>query len=230
MGDVSTNGRARTIGLDAGCGTGSMAGVLPGRTFGVDAFPPALRFVRGETVAGGNLLALPFASGTFDVVGCFDVLYHRRVEDLRQALAELHRVCRPNGLVVITDSAGPRLMGPHDVAYHGARRFRLADLRIALEAAGFQVLHGSYFHTTLFPIAAPMRLFARFRRGVSGHNAESGSRRAGRSDLAEVPPGPINRALLFVGQCEAYLASRVRLPFGLSVLVAAQRKGDRGHL
>ena len=35
--------------------------------------------------------------------------------------------------------------------------------------------------------------------------------------------GMINGTLLLIGRCEAYLASRVRLPFGLSVLVAAQK-------
>ena len=211
--------------LDAGCGTGSMAGVLPGRTFGVDAFPPALPFVTGETVSGGNLLALPFAEGSFETVGCFDVLYHRKVADLDRAIGELYRVCRPGGVIVITDSAGPRLMGPHDVAFHGARRFRLADLTQELETAGFRVLHASYFHTLLYPIAAPIRLWARYQ-GVSGHNAKSGTHKQGRSDLASLPPGPINSALLAVGAVEAWLASRVRLPFGLSVLVAAEKKGS----
>lgn len=221
------SGSGGTPVLDVGCGTGSMVPVLglAGRVVGVDAYLPALRHLRGAVPVGGNLLALPFADATFGIVGCFDVLYHRAVADVPVALAEMHRVCRPGGLVVITDSACPALMSAHDVAFHGARRFGLPDLAARVRDAGFSVLHGSYYHTMLFPAAAARRLASRARG--AGH----GGRATGRSDLARAPRW-LNQSLVGLYRFESALAARYRLPFGLSLVVVARREptpGRGGH-
>jgi ubiquinone/menaquinone biosynthesis C-methylase UbiE len=210
--------------LEVGCGTGSMAEVLRpwGRIVGMDAHLPALRHLRGVDAVGGNALALPFASRTFDLVGCFDVLYHRRVTDVGQALGEIYRVCRPGGVVIVTDSAGPRLMSAHDVAMHGARRFRLGDFSGEVEAAGFDLLHGSYYHTVLFPAAAAVRLLKRTLWGVPGQGVGSATGVPAHSDLTPAPPW-LNASLTRLYQLEARLVAQHRLPFGLSLLVAARR-------
>ena len=205
--------------LDAGCGTGSMIPALEeaGPVVGMDAHLPALRYVSGASRVGGNLLALPFADRAFGLVGCFDVLYHRAVADVPIALAEMHRVIRPGGLVVITDSACPALMSAHDVAFHGARRFSLPGFSSLVAEAGFGVLHASYYHTMLFPAAAAKRLAGRARGarvdGGAGH---------GRSDLGRVPRW-LNRSLIGLYAVESALAARYRLPFGLSLVVVARR-------
>jgi demethylmenaquinone methyltransferase/2-methoxy-6-polyprenyl-1,4-benzoquinol methylase len=100
--------------LDAACGTGDLAladhraGAL--EVTGLDFSPrmlerarhkaPGLRFVEGD------LLALPFADGSFDAatVG-FGV---RNVSDLELALRELRRVLRPGGRVAILEVTRPR--------------------------------------------------------------------------------------------------------------------------
>jgi SAM-dependent methyltransferase len=186
----------------------------------VDAYLPALAHVRraGVDAVGGNLLSLPFADAQFAVVGCFDVLYHRRVSDLARALDELHRVCRPGGLLLITDSASPRLSSNHDVAMHGARRFRLADLHGRVQSAGFDVLHESYYHTLLFPVAAGIRLT---RRAIWGA-PRADTQPHGRSDLSAAPAW-LNASLNRLYALEARLVRRHRLPFGLSLIIAAGR-------
>lgn len=208
--------------LEVGCGTGSMFPVMRemGRLVGLDAYLPALGHVRraGVDAVGGDLLALPFADAQFAVVGCFDVLYHRRVADLARALDELYRVCRPGGLVLITDSASPRLSSRHDVAMHGARRFRLADLRGRVQSAGFDVRHESYYHTLLFPVAAGIRLMKRAIWGAPRADAQP----RGRSDLSPAPAW-LNASLNRLYGVEARLVERHRLPFGLSLIIAAER-------
>ena len=100
--------------LDAACGTGDLAladhraGAL--EVTGLDFSPrmlerarrkaPGLRFVEGD------LLALPFADGSFDAatVG-FGV---RNVSDLELALRELRRVLRPGGRLAILEITRPR--------------------------------------------------------------------------------------------------------------------------
>jgi SAM-dependent methyltransferase len=222
-GDKSTDRLGVGRSLDAGCGTGSMAGVLPGRTVGVDGFLPALAHVRGELVVNADLLSLPFADDSFDVVGCFDVLYHRRVADVAEAIGGLRRVLRPGGLLVVTDAAGPSLMGPHDIAFHGARRFTLGDLSSLLARSGLRVRHATYFHAALLPVAAPIRWAARVRHRISGDNRRPEPDQ-GRSDLAPAPAW-LDRALSTVSRIERAVAVRHRLPFGLSVLVAAEKEG-----
>jgi SAM-dependent methyltransferase len=92
--------------LDAGCGTGRYAAawrtLFPAATVvGVDINRTILR--TGQVQPGalapinGNLEALPFGSGSFDVVMSRGAIQH--TADPRQALRELLRVCRPGGIL-----------------------------------------------------------------------------------------------------------------------------------
>ncbi len=210
--------------LDAGCGTGSMIPVLSqwGRVIGTDVHRQGLQFVSHRPLVEANVLRLPFADHTFRLIGCFDVLYHRRVVDVEVALRELHRVCHRQGLVVLTDSAVPALSSSHDAALHGARRFRLASLRVLLEDAGFRVVYGSYFHSLLFPIAAIVRLTKRAVEGTPDSPVSDGDPPAvAHSDLRALPRW-INRILGGVYGIELALLRRTRLPIGLSVVVIAR--------
>ncbi len=75
-----------------------------GRHFAVDlSFGMVKRQLEQEAHVGSGLFnadaqALPFADGVFDIVLANHMLYH--VPDLDQAIAEIHRVLRPEGLLV----------------------------------------------------------------------------------------------------------------------------------
>ena len=113
--------------LDAGCGTGRNLAEFAGwaRPAGVDLSEEALRFCRqrGVPAARGRLQALPFPAGAFDAVTSFDVLYHRWIEDDAAAVAELVRVLRPGGLLLVTNRIGrdARLMPGKTCARAGPR-------------------------------------------------------------------------------------------------------------
>jgi demethylmenaquinone methyltransferase/2-methoxy-6-polyprenyl-1,4-benzoquinol methylase len=94
--------------LDACCGTGDLAvaaeregGIVTGLDFSARMLERARRKSSSITWVEGDLLALPFEDGAFDsaTVG-FGV---RNVADLDEALAELHRVLRPNGRLAILE-------------------------------------------------------------------------------------------------------------------------------
>jgi len=90
--------------LEAGCGTGLILDRLrphARRTLGVDLSGGMLAHAhrRGLPVVQGSVTQLPFPDGAFDVVCSFKVLAH--VEPIRDALAELSRVTRPGGHLVL---------------------------------------------------------------------------------------------------------------------------------
>jgi demethylmenaquinone methyltransferase/2-methoxy-6-polyprenyl-1,4-benzoquinol methylase len=100
--------------LDAACGTGDLAiadlKAGAGRVTGLDFSERMLERARRKDAriewVQGDMLALPFADGTFDAatVG-FGV---RNVADLPLALTELRRVLRPGGRLAILEITQPR--------------------------------------------------------------------------------------------------------------------------
>jgi ubiquinone/menaquinone biosynthesis C-methylase UbiE len=99
------------VALDAACGTGRHAAYLAGlghTVIGVDESPEMLAIARQKLPAAklleGDLCALPLADDSVDLVVCALALAH--VPDLERALAELVRVLRPGGHLVVSDSRG----------------------------------------------------------------------------------------------------------------------------
>jgi SAM-dependent methyltransferase len=98
--------------LDAACGTGMIVRryFRPGlRLVCLDLSRDSLRHLRGTLPAGaaccvrGDLRALPLADGVFDRVLCTNALQHLPdPAGRRAAVAELSRVARPGGRVVVS--------------------------------------------------------------------------------------------------------------------------------
>ncbi len=84
--------------LDAGCGEGVLVEEYSDRLAieGVDAF------YSSDRVRVASLTALPYPPGVFDCVLCLDVLEHLPWDEQRAALAELNRVVRPGGELVLS--------------------------------------------------------------------------------------------------------------------------------
>ncbi len=108
--------RPGLLALDVGCGTGDMALALRAAgaraVVGVDIAPAMLRHAlrkldaRGETgvtLLLGDALRLPFRDGTFDATATAFTL--RNTADVHAALAEMRRVVRPGGRVVVLEGA-----------------------------------------------------------------------------------------------------------------------------
>jgi 2-polyprenyl-3-methyl-5-hydroxy-6-metoxy-1,4-benzoquinol methylase len=84
--------------LDAGCGEGVL----------VDEYATRLRIegldpnYSSDRVRSGSLTALPYDAGTFDRALCLDVLEHLTFDEQPRALAELHRVLKPRGELLVS--------------------------------------------------------------------------------------------------------------------------------
>jgi ubiquinone/menaquinone biosynthesis C-methylase UbiE len=93
--------------LDAGCGDGTLAVEVASRCrelhaidIAGNALGPKARALPNLHFAKMNVEQLAFADGTFDQVVSVETLEH--VLDPHRALAELHRVLKPRGRLVIT--------------------------------------------------------------------------------------------------------------------------------
>ena len=179
--------------LDVGCGTGALAARLSAigyRVVGVDPSEGMLEVMRRRRpeieavkAPGG---ALPFPDDEFDLVVSVAAMHHIAAEDeIRRTLAEMVRVCRHTGRVVIWDH-NPRnpywssLMArvPQDTG--DERLISAPELVSGLGAAGAQVL--SIQQLGLVPDFTPRRavrlaavaerLFERtpYLSGLAAHN------------------------------------------------------------
>jgi len=102
--------------LDIGCGPGTITldladQVAPGHVVGLDNVLEPLTMARATAAerrdsttefALGDVYALGFPDDSFDVVHAHQVLQH--LSDPVAALCEMHRVCRPGGIVAARDA------------------------------------------------------------------------------------------------------------------------------
>ena len=102
--------------LDVGCGTGTLAlvakrQVVNGEVAGIDASSEMIDRARHKAALAGLQLkfevasadALPFPAGSFDVVICTVALHHLRRSMRTAAVAEMRRVLKPSGRVLLAD-------------------------------------------------------------------------------------------------------------------------------
>jgi ubiquinone/menaquinone biosynthesis C-methylase UbiE len=111
---VAPHFRAGARVLDVGCGPGTITvdiarRVAPGTVIGIDASADVIAQARRDAAdvdnvefAAGDVYALDFPDGSFDVVHAHQVLQHLR--DPVGALREMRRVCKSDGFVAARDS------------------------------------------------------------------------------------------------------------------------------
>ena len=148
--------------LNAGAGLGSFTALLERRGFSVtssDVSEPALEDLSQRVdgpVVRADLTELPFPAESFDAVVLGEVLEH--VEDDRAALAEVHRVLRPDGTLALSVPANPAWFGPSDVWAGHFRRYARADLVEKVTTARFDGIRcvgwgfpvSAAYHRTVF--------------------------------------------------------------------------------
>jgi SAM-dependent methyltransferase len=145
--------------LDVGCGPGWLLAELPPDLHGV-GIDFEVQFAVARPLVASDMCNLPFPDNTFNVVTALDVLEQECVEPL-QALAEVHRVLIPGGRLLVRVPAYPRLYGPHDLMWGGARRYRRDELGALVQDAGFTVRRLTFANSLLLPVGAVERLAAR---------------------------------------------------------------------
>lgn len=182
-----TKAAANRIGvdlLDVGCGSGTLLGLLKQRGFrgmGVDFSAEAAKVAEAENgvrVVVGSLGEAAFPDQSFDVVTLFHVMEH--VTNPREVLAEVFRILRPNGAIVLQvpniDSWQFKLFGAKwyglDIPRHVIDYSKDAILRL-LTNSGFVVQRIRHFNlrdnapalvSSLFPSLDPVSRSVRHRK------------------------------------------------------------------
>ena len=156
--------------LDVGCGTGTLAmDVAPrvgttGRVCGID--PGDRQIARARSKAARRNLSIEFQIGviehldfpdqTFDVVLSTIMMHHLSDTLKRQGLAEIARVLKPDGRLVIADFAQASLgQRPEDrptqPVRFGAGGSRVQDLAALVKDAGFIQVETEEMQLPRFP-------------------------------------------------------------------------------
>ena len=204
--------------LDIGAGTGSTLGLLLkyGRAYGVEFSTIAIHMLKQRgldaIVRSDAEEFIPFKKNTFSAVTCLDVLEH--LENDSGLLAEMVRVCKPGGIILVTVPAMPFLWSSHDEALHHKRRYLKKQLLNRIASLNCTVTRSTYYNAFLFLPIAAVRVFKSFMR-PGGEKAVS--------DFFMPMPKWLNSALCFLFVAELKCLRIVDIPFGLSILTVIQK-------
>jgi 2-polyprenyl-3-methyl-5-hydroxy-6-metoxy-1,4-benzoquinol methylase len=202
--------------LDIGCGDGLFFGRL--KEFGeVEGIEPSPELVSPDNPDRNRIYICPFdehfTSGKrYSLILMLDVLEHleRPVAALRHALELLE----PKGTLVATVPAFNMLWTNHDVVNHHQTRYTKKSFRAVAKDAGLDIEEERYLYHWIFPIKLGLRL------------AEQTLRL--KAKLPKPSKGWINESLYRISRLEQMTLSRLRVPWGSSLLVVGKKKRADG--
>lgn len=199
--------------LDAGCGAGLLLKEMEsfGTCYGIDISQKAVDFCKKRGVSNvqvADVAGIPYPDNTFDVVVALDVIEH--LEKDEEAIKEIYRVLKPQGIAIITVPAFVFLWGVTDIVSHHIRRYTLQELRGKIENGNFSIIRSSYFNTFLFPFIALVRFVVRHLHVPMKSEASEGK-------------GLINYVLFSIFYVESILLRYINFPFGVSAIVICKK-------
>ena len=139
--------------LDVGCGTGTLAIAAKkrvgsaGAVFGIDASPAMVARATSKSARAGIdvtftnafVQALPFPDARFDAVLSTLMLHHLPRQVRRQCAAEIRRVLKPRGRLLVVDFGRPQARHGILAHFHRHGHVDFADVRAMLTDAAFTV-------------------------------------------------------------------------------------------
>jgi len=130
--------------LDAGCGVGAFSEPLTkaNTVYGVDFSAKSLEYAaaRGLKTMTGDLTALDFPTGKFDLVMCIGVI--QLIPDYLPVLRELARVTKPGGTLLIQTlhkgSIQRKILSLFEQSKKFDKMYSRDELKLAFEQFGFE--------------------------------------------------------------------------------------------
>ena len=204
--------------LEIGAGTGNVARALQKAGYDVsvgEMHLNGLYYAKSYGIKNCyqfDLFEPPF-SEHFDVIGLFDVLEHLQEDVL--AMQRVQSMLKPKGRVVLTVPAHQWLWNRDDAIAAHKRRYTLRSLKVVMEKAGFEILHGHYFFVSILPLLLLRRIL----------NADNRSQVEEKEHHQEININPlINRILLKMSLLENRFASWMPNLAGGSIILIAKKK------
>jgi SAM-dependent methyltransferase len=205
--------------LDVGCGTGLILDHFAGwEPIGTDFSRLALGYSRERGVSRlvrADVVHLPFATGSLDLILALDMMEHVERDDL--LIREFNRVLRPGGFLMATVPAHPDLWSDHDIALHHFRRYTATSLRALLRKGRLRPIRFTYGICFMHPVIVLFRSLQRLWQRSTGVRDPQP-----RTHLIPLPR-PLNALLIRLLHFEAFLLRRWNLPQGTSLVVLAQK-------
>jgi SAM-dependent methyltransferase len=201
--------------IDVGCGTGGFTAKMAEsfNVAGIDTSDIALDYcrMRGLTNVHNMLLSdVPKDNWNIKALTILDVTEH--IEDDISFINQAYELLPKGGWVIATVPAYQWLWSGHDVLHQHYRRYSRPGFKKLFSDAGFNIRYSTYFNTILFAPAAIQRIIQR-----SGKDADEKFQ-----ENTSISPS-LNSILGAIFMMEKSFIPGISFPFGLSILVAAQK-------
>jgi ubiquinone/menaquinone biosynthesis C-methylase UbiE len=143
--------------LEVGCGTGTLTLAAKRRTgpsgqvFGIDILPGMIDLSQRKAAEANEEIAfqlgsidnIPFFENEFDVVMCSFMIFHMSEDIRRKGIAEIYRVLKPQGRLLVLDLALPAQPVQRAIArklFGGMLQHDLQELLPLMNASGFSAV------------------------------------------------------------------------------------------
>jgi 2-polyprenyl-3-methyl-5-hydroxy-6-metoxy-1,4-benzoquinol methylase len=210
--------------LDFGCNYGHTVSVL--KSYGYDAFGAdvsreAIEYgiskgIPNLCVIGDGQYIEKCTPESFDVILALDVVEH--IEDDREAIAQMHTLLKPGGILIVMVPAYMFLWGIQDEVAEHYRRYTMSNFMSMVHVSAqkhntrpFTILRKTYFNTLLFAPIACIRLVSR----IFGSG--------GRQSDFDIHGPRMNKILFWIFNLERKLLRYVNFPFGVSILTVLEK-------
>jgi ubiquinone/menaquinone biosynthesis C-methylase UbiE len=213
--------------LEIGCSSGfllrELLSRLPGhRIIGADYTRGTLEALAakmpGVPLVQFDLTKCPLPDAFVDVAVLINVLEH--IDDHKAAVAQLFRIVRPGGSVIIEVPANSSLFDVYDRVLMHYRRYNMPDLVNLLTGAGFEVERRSHLGFLLYPAfyLAKRLNQIRYRRQADVNEEQLV---AGMIASTRKSSGIMSLVMRFEGMLRRYFY----LPVGIRCLVTCRKPG-----